>query len=685
MHRLPIAFLLVAWAAALMPAAGTEAADVAWGPHLVQRPPRHDAVRWTDGFWAEKARLLREVSLGEVQRALETPENAAVLSNFRVAAGLEKGKHLGTNWGDGDCYKWLEAVARVYGATRDERLGRLLDDWVAVIAKAQAPDGYISMNVQLTEKTRFAKPHHHELYNMGHLLTAAAVHHRMTGKDSFLAVGRKLGDFLVRTFGPRPPELAHFGWNPSNIMGLVDLYRETGDRRYLDLAGTFVSMRGSAPGGSDLTQDHVPLRDETQAVGHAVCACYLYAGAADVVAETGETALLQGLERIWASACTRRMYVTGAVGSFRNGTSPRGDPVHEAFGRDYELPSRTAYAETCANIANAMWNRRMLGLTGEARYADVAERVLYNSMLSAIGTSGKGFFYCNPLERTDDQTDLSFHHTAERWSVHRCFCCPPQVIRTLAKLHEWVYGLSEDAVWVNLYGGSLLETVLPGGGRASVEQQTDYPWSGEVRIAVRAAPSRTIAIMLRIPAWADGATLAVNGQDPVRAEPGTYVPLRRTWKAGDTVALHLPMPVRLMAAHPDAEDLAGKVAVVRGPVVYCLESPDVPAGVAVADVAVPAGIDLQPRRRQDLLGGVTVLEGRALVARAAADPVLPPGDAWEGNLYRAVTGPAGPAPAGKAVGVTLVPYYAWANRGASHMAVWLPLARVRPPLQDRRE
>jgi len=654
------------------------AAGPSWGPHLEMHPPAPGEVRWTDGFWAKRFHLLRDVSLWEVQRALEHPKNAAVLTNFRTAAGLREGKHLGKDWGDGDCYKWLEAVARVYGMTRDERLDRLLDEWIAVIARAQAPDGYISTNIQLTEKQRFANTHHHELYNMGHLLTAAAVHHRMTGKDSFLAVARKLGDFLCRTFGPRPPELAHFAWNPSNIMGLVDLYRATGERRYLDLAGTFVSMRGSAPGGLDLTQDHVPLREETQAVGHAVCACYLYAGAADVAAETGERALVDALERIWRSACTRRMYITGAVGSFWKGTSPRGDPVHEAFGCDYQLPPRTAYAETCANIAVAMWNRRLLALSGRARYADVMERVLYNAALSAIGVGGKGFFYCNPLERTEQTADLSHHHTAERWSIHRCFCCPPQVVRTLGKVHEWAYGLSDDGLWVNLYGGSVLDTQVAG-QRLSVEQQTDYPWDGHVRLFVRAAPAQRFSLRLRIPGWVEGAALKVNGReaDGVEAAPGTYVSLRRAWKEGDVVDLHLPMPVRLMAAHPQAESLVGKVAVARGPVVYCLESHDTPDGVPPTEVALPTGSNLQPQRREDYLGGVVVLKGTGLRASGDAEPVLPAGPEWEGRLYRPVPCDARPSalPKGAALDVTLIPYYAWANRGPSQMAVWLPLAR----------
>jgi hypothetical protein len=323
-----------------------------------------------------------------------------------------------------------------------------------------------------------------------------------------------------------------------------------------------------------------------------------------------------------------------------------------------------------------MWNRRMLALSGEARYADVMERVLYNAGLSPIGTDGKGFFYCNPLERTDRTDDLSHHHTAERWSIHRCFCCPPQVVRTLAKVHEWAYGLSDDAVWVHLYGGSVLDTHLAA-GRLRIEQRTDYPWDEHVRLIVHKAPSRPMALRLRIPGWAQAAALKVNGReaDGVRAAPGTYALLRRRWESGDTVDVHLPMPVRLLAAHPEADDLVGKVAVARGPVVYCLESQDVPGDVPPTDVALPAGARLEPARREDYLGGVVVLKGKGVRASGSVEPVLPPGSEWNGRLYRPVPRESQPVPAAEALDVTLVPYHAWANRGPSQMAVWLPLVR----------
>ena len=674
--------MLVAGLAALAVSCGTFAAGERSGagapvsPHARLKSVGLRDVGWTRGFWAEKYNLCRSAMVPTVHAALQNPKNAAVLQNFRVAAGLSEGKHLGTNWGDGDCYKFLETLALVYAVTGDADLDRLMDEWIAAIAKAQAPDGYLSTNIQLTGRKRFANPHHHEMYNMGHLMTAAAVHHRVTGKDTFLAVARRLGDFLHATFSPRPPELAHFGWNPSNIMGLVDLYRATRDPKYLALAGIFVDMRGSAPGGTDLTQDRVPLRKETEAVGHCVCAGYLWCGAADVAAETGEKALRDALERIWLNVTGRRMYLTGAVGSFRNGKSTRGDPVHEAFGADYELPGRTAYNETCANVAHAMWNRRMLALTGDARYADVIEQVLYNSMLSAVAADGKGFFYANPLAR-DDRTDgLSQHHTARRWAVHTCYCCPPQVTRTIAKLHTWVYDVSDARLWVHLYGGSTLATALGDGSPVRLTQETAYPWDGRAKVAVDEAPGGEFAVMLRIPGWADGARITVNGKAFVGpAEPGTYAVLRRAWAAGDVIELDLPMRVRLMAAHPKVEDLRGRVAVMRGPVVYCLESPDLPEGVRVSDVAIPAGIAFAPRFEKDLLGGVTVLRGRGVKAGARRSEPLP-ADGGEGRdvLYRELKADTKKEVGGDALDVTLIPYFAWANRGVSHMTVWMPLA-----------
>jgi DUF1680 family protein len=632
-------------------------------------------VRWNEGFWADRFELCRTTVLPHMKDALEHPDNRACLSNFRVAAGVEKGQHRGTFWSDGDCYKWLEAVAHVYAITRDDGLDGELDHWIDLIARSQDADGYICTQIQLDpDKERWEARRHHELYNMGHLMTAASVHQRATGKHTFTDVARKLADYLYGVFAPRPTDLAHFGWNPSNIMGLVDLYRVTGEKRYLELAGIFVDMRGSEPwprgqwgqslsddpNPGDQNQDRVPLREEAEAVGHAVTAAYLYCGAADVAAETGEQALLEALERIWSNVVGQKMYVTGAIGAYHQGISSRHDKVHEAFGREWELPNRTAYNETCANIGNAMWNLRMLGLTGEARFADVMETVLYNSALSAMDVDGTRFCYTNPLARNRGGKLLS-SDSEQRWSEFTCYCCPPQVARTLASVHEWAHSLSDEGLWVNLYGGSALDTVLPGGERLCLTQATDYPWDGRVTLTVERAPGHELALMLRIPEWAEGGELLINGEPAdMPPSPRSYASVARQWSDGDTLQLDLPMRPRLVQAHPNVEETRNQVAAMRGPLVYCLESVDLPGDIPIHEVHLPRDIELVARWEPDLLGGVVTLE---------ATGCRHPGPDWEGRLYSAL-----PETDCEPLQLRLVPYYAWLNRGPTDMRVWLPLA-----------
>jgi DUF1680 family protein len=636
-------------------------------------------VRWSDGFWGRRFEQCRRVVTPNLWRVMQLPDNAATFHDLRMAAGLAaKGKPGGRKWSDGDCHKCIETMAYLFQITGDGHLAERMDEAIAWVAKAQQPDGYLSSWVQLSGVERWADLHNHELYNMGHLMTAACVHHRATGKDSYLKVATRVGDYLYELFSPRPKQLAHFGFNPSNIMGAVDLYRTTRDPRYLELAKIFVDMRGSAPGGSNQNQAAVPLRKEQEAVGHCVTATYLWCGAADVYAQTGEKALLDALERLWHDVTSHKMYVTGGVAALHHGEVSRRtfrrwprDSVHESFGAAYQLPNRTAYNETCANIGNAMWNWRMLGLTGRAEYADVMERVLYNSMLSAIGLAGTDFFYTNPLRRCEPEVPLLSNDSAARWpdttpeSPVHCFCCPPNVSRTLARLQSWAYSVSDDAVWVNLYGSNALETGLPDGSSVRLSQKTGYPWDGKVTIRVEEAAGDPIALMLRVPGWAAGASLRIN-DEPVGAElkPGSYQTVRRVWSAGDAIELDLPMDVVFLQAHPLIEEARNQVAVMRGPIVYCLESPDLPNGVRVDDVAVAADFPWKPRWDRDLLGGVTVLEGEAY----ARDP-----GPWTDRLYQRWD-PAG----GRRIRATLIPYYAWANRGVSQMTVWMPVHWTAP-------
>lgn len=653
-------------------------------PHAVLRSVDLGDVRWTEGFWADRFVQCGEVTLPRLWELAADPAKGHVLENFRIAAGLAEGKVWGCYWHDAWLYKWIEAACYVYSQTRDPSLDRRMDEAIAVIAKAQQPDGYLATQVTLRGLERFAFNHHHELYTMGHLLTAACAHHRITGKTRFLDVARRVGDFVHATYDGGDPMLANCPINPSIVMGAVELHRTTGDPKYLDLANIIIDNRGRKRGkigrtdwgrplgGTDLNQDAVPLRQETEVVGHAVFYTYLFAGAADAYLETGDRSLRDALERLWLDLTEKKTYVTGGVSpvhkglasrSYQPGTRTiRNDEVHEAAGHPYDLPNATAYNETCGQIGNMMWNWRMLLATGEARFADVMEQSLYNSILSGVGIEGKGWSYTNPLRWYGPEHELLSNDAHERFDPgERHICCPTNLLRTVASMHGCLYATGDDGLWVHHYGGSVLETRLGDGRRLRMTQTTDYPWAGAVRLAIDAIdPGEPFAIRLRIPGWAREASLAVNGQAaPIAAAPATYAAIERNWKAGDTIDLALPMPVRMMVAHPRVEQTRNQAAVVRGPVVYCLESVDLPGDVPVASVHLPRDARWTVRHAPELLGGVVVLETEG-VARPMPD--------FNGGLYQEL--PRGEA---RRVPLRLIPYYAWNNRGEPQMTVWMPL------------
>jgi DUF1680 family protein len=637
-------------------------------------PPQLGEVVWTKGFWAKYFKLSKDHIIPSTWEAMNNPINSAVFTNFYITAELKDGEQLGVDWGDGDCYKWMEALSYVYGTTGDEKTLDVLDELISVIAQAQAPDGYLCTQIQLNpEKERWSRRSHHELYNIGHLFTSAAIHYEATGKDNFLNIAVKLADYLYTVFAPRPPELAHYGWNPSNIMGLVDLYRVTNDQRYLELAGIFVDMRGSGTDPvvkvrqdhfirehrGDQNQDRIPLRDEIYAVGHAVTAMYLYSGAADVYAETGESELLEALERIWNDVVYNKMYITGAVGAYHQGISIRGDAVHEAFGRPYELPNATAYNETCANIGNAMFSWRLLNITSEAKYADIIERVIYNSGLSPVSIDGEHFFYTNPLRFYGKDHHLLSSDEYERWHTYKCYCCPTQVARSTAWMNKWAYSFSEDSVWVNIYSGNVLEKSLDLGSTLMLEMETDYPWDGRVLLKVSEAPDRDFAIRLRIPEWAKGTIVKINDSSfDGEITPGSYLGLKRVWNSGDVITIEFPMEVRLVQSHHLMAENRNHIAVIRGPVVYCLESVDLPEGVKVSEIHFPNNIRVRETFDRDMLGGVTVLEMDAVRVIYNGDEAL----------YKSYI-----PPTKENVSIKMIPYYAWANRGITEMSVWMPL------------
>ena len=642
------------------------------GPYAELHSIGIDDVRWTDGFWGERFKLCHEVMIPNMWRLLEDPQISHAYNNFLIAAGLKKGRHRGPKWHDGDFYKWLEAVAFVYGVTKDEQLDRQMDRIIDVIGKCQREDGYIhtpviiSQRNQIPESAEFSNKLDFETYNMGHLMTCACIHYRATGKSTLLQIAQKAADFLYTFYKTSPRDLANNAICPSHYMGVVEMYRTTGDQRYLELAKGLIDIRDMVEAGTDNNQDRIPFRKQTRAVGHAVRANYLYAGAADVYAETGDKSLLAALETIWNDVAYRKMYITGSTGALYDGASPDGSKdhstiqlVHQAYGREYQLPNLTAYNESCATVSFVLWNWRMLAITAQARYADTLELALYNGVLSAISLDGKRFFYTNPLRLLDDQP-FELRWPRKREPYTSCFCCPPNIVRTIAEAGSYAYSISNEGLWINLYGSNILDTKLDDGSKINLRQQTDYPWDGAIRIIIDDAPAREFSIFLRIPGWANSAGVNINGTlMGGNLKAGQYFPIKRTWSAGDMIELVLPMPVQLIEANPLAEEIRNQVAVKRGPIVYCMESIDLPDGLEIMDVVIPSQIELRNHFEKELLGGITVLEGKAHILA---------GSDWGQTLYRQIEHQEP-----KAVDIRMIPYYAWGNRGKSEMTVWIPL------------
>ena len=652
------------------------------------------AVKWTNGFWGDRFRVCKDTMLISMWNTWNAPEISHGFRNFEVAAGVCQGEHWGPPFHDGDFYKWLEGVAAVYAVNKDPKLDALMDKAVAVIVKAQREDGYIHTPVIIEEKNKgvdshkakkeevigtkvgganevgaFANRLNFETYNLGHLMMAGCIHYRATGKKTLFNAAIKATDFLCHFYETASAELARNAICPSHYMGVVEMYRATGNPRYLELAKNLINIRGMVKNGTDDNQDRIPFRDQKKAMGHAVRANYLYAGVADVYAETGEKVLKDNLESIWEDIVNRKMYVTGACGALYDGTSPDGtcyepdsiQKVHQSYGRAYQLPNSTAHNESCANIGNMLFNWRMLQTTGEEKYADVMETSLYNSVLAGVSLDGKKFFYTNPLRLSKD-FPYTLRWPRERTSYISCFCCPPNTVRTLCEAQNYAYSISQKGIWFNLYGGNQLDTKLTDGSALKLTQVSDYPWDGKVVTTVdKVASKKAFSMNFRIPEWCEKATLTVNGK-PVDADisAGKYAEVNRVWKKGDVVELNLAMTVKLMESNPLVEETRNQTVVKRGPLVYCLESMDVEGGQSIDNVLIPANIQLTPNK--------ITIDGSPIVALDGEAQLMNEGS-WKGTLYKQVSDSS------KKVKIRLIPYYAWGNRGKADMTVWMPLAR----------
>ncbi len=641
-------------------------------------------LRWSGGFWGAELERTREVTVPSIWRSLADPATSPGWRNFLISAGRDEGEHAGPPFLDGDLYKWLEAAISLLETAPDSELEGIVDEVIALVSAIQRDDGYVHTPTIIAERNHVAADaladrFNFETYNLGHLISAGVRHHRVTGSTALLDVARRAGAFLEGLAADDPDGLARSAICPSHYMGVVELYRATGDERWLRLSEAFVRVRDDFRGGDD-NQDRIPVREQKVVAGHAVRANYLYAGLADLVAETGDVELRDVLSGLWHDVVDTKLYLTGGCGALYDGASPDGHPwqreisrVHQAYGRAYQLPHTTAHNESCANIGMILWSERMLALHGEAEYADVIERIAYNALLSSVSLDGRRYFYTNPLRQV---RELPYPlrmpgETAERpvpeppASDERlraeylsCFCCPPNIARTLARFHELAMSTSADALWVHLYSDADADVALEDGRGIRLHLETEQPWGERVTITVTDAAGGGVPLRLRVPAWADGATVSVNGGAVETAQPGTYAAVERQWQAGDTVELTLPMRVRLQRGHRLAEELANQVAVTRGALVYALESHELPDGVRLEQVALRRDADLTPVEFE--------LEGRRLVALEGEAVVLPTEEHEE--LYAEVEGGGL-----RSIPIRLIPYFAWGNRGPSEMSVWLPL------------
>jgi len=620
------------------------------------QPVPFTRVHIDDVFWAPRLDTNRQVT---VPYCFEKCRQTGRISNFAKAGGLQEGQFEGIYFNDSDLYKVIEGAAYSLQNRPDPELEAYVDDVIDQIAAAQWPDGYLYTYYSIPrqpEKRWTDLGAMHELYCAGHFFEAAAAYYQVTGKRKILDVAVRLADHIDSVFGPgRRHDVP--GHEEIEI-GLVKLYRVTGQDRYLDLAKFFLDERGNTAHRERLyglyCQDHLPVTQQSRAVGHAVRAGYLYCGMADVAALVGDAAYVAAIDRLWDDVLTGKTYLTGGIGARHGG---------EAFGESYELPNKSAYNETCAAIANAMWNHRLFLLHGHARYIDVLERIIYNGFLSGVALEGNRFFYPNPLA-----SDGGY----ERSPWFGCACCPVNIVRFVPSIPGYVFAAGDGTAYVNLYIGGA-GTVRLARGSVRLEQKTRYPWDGHVAIRVEPHGDREFAIALRIPGWARDEAMPgdlyrfltpsdrkpvvrLNGENqPIELEDG-YVVLRRSWVDGDVIELELPMPIRRVLAHPSVQADLGRVALQRGPMVYCFEEAD--NGSQFDHLLLGDDAPFKAEHRADLLGGVTVLVGT--VAACATQ---------EDGLLRK-----------EARTITAIPYYAWAHRGAGAMRVWLPRTEgaVRP-------
>lgn len=611
-------------------------------------------VEINDAFWSPKLQVNREVTIPTIyQRCKETGRIDAWKLTWRP--GQPQEPHV---FWDSDVAKWIEAAAYSLATHPEAKLEATLDELIDTISRAQQPDGYLNTHFTVVHPERrwTNLRDWHELYCAGHLIEAAVAYFHATGKKKFLDTVCRYVDHIESVFGTQPGQKRGYDGHEEIELALVKLFRSTGEKRYLQLAKYFVDERGRQPHYFDVearergedpasywaktheyTQSHLPVREQTLPVGHAVRGMYLYSAMADLAVEYNDWDLLTACKRIWQHLVHRRMYVTGGIGSSR---------ANEGYTADYDLPNETAYAETCAAIGLVLFTQRLLQIEPDAIYADVLERALYNGCLSGVALRGDRFFYENPLESRGKP---------QRWEWHECSCCPPNIARLLAALGQHIYTKNEDELFVHLFIGSTAQFDFAG-KNIKLTQQSEYPWNGKIIFNFDCEHEVDCTLALRIPGWCRAAEIKVNGEEVTlnALRQNGYAKLQRRWRSGDQIELHLAMPVERVQAHPQVRANCGRVALQRGPLVYCLEEID--NGGNLNDLLLPREEKLAVKFDAALLGGVSVITGTAERRRLAP---------WQDQLYRVDAGDLEKTP------FKAIPYFAWANRAPGEMLVWI--------------
>lgn len=635
-------------------------------------------VRIDDLFWSEYTQLVRDVVIPYQWDALndriDGAEPSYAIRNFRIAAGKEEGKFGGFVFQDSDLAKWLEAVGYSLTNHKDPSLERIADEAIELIGAAQQEDGYINtyFTIEAPQKRWTNLTDCHELYVAGHLIEAAVAYYEATGKRRFLDIVSQFADYIISVFGTEPSQIHGYDGHQEIELALVKLYRVTGLEKYLKLSQYFLDQRGQEPNffieewetrgrtsywtqgpstkpNLEYHQGHAPVREQKEAHGHAVRAVYMYTAMADVAAQTGDESLLQACRNLWDNIVHKQMYVTGGIGSTHRG---------EAFSFDYDLPNDTIYAETCASIGLIFFAQRMLQIEPNREYADVIERALYNNVIGSMSKDGKHYFYVNPLEvwpKASEHNPDKHHVKSERQKWFGCSCCPPNVARLVTSLGEYIYTASDSELYVNQYIGGVANASV-GGENIEIIQETNYPWDGRIKIQVTPEREHSFILGLRIPGWCHSAKVFINGEEKQltdRMRDG-YALIERTWHIGDVVQLDLAMDIQLIQSHPELRANAGKVAIQRGPIVYCIEEVDNQAPLASMTLLTesPLTVNFDP----NLLGGTMVIEGEALLD----DQVK-----WNKELYRPFKSESKP------VKLRAIPYYSWGNRTTGEMSVWI--------------